>query len=65
LHTEDMTHTLLWDDPGKLQYISLRRSEDGNYLNDALLLAFQKKDIVVFYDGDSISAEEVFEEVDE
>ncbi|HTF81076.1 MAG TPA: hypothetical protein VL947_05110 [Cytophagales bacterium] len=65
LQTEDMTDTLLWGETGILQYISLRKSDEGQYLNDAMLLAFQTKDIIVFYDGDSVNAEEVFEEIDE
>lgn len=65
LQTEDMTQSLLWSDTGVLDYISLRKSENGEYLNDAVLLEFQAKEIVVFYDGDSVNAEEVFEEIDE
>lgn len=65
LQSQEVTDTVLWADAQLLSHISLRKSDDGQYLNDAVLLAFQTKEIVVFYDGDSISVEEVFEEIDE
>jgi hypothetical protein len=65
LQTEDMTQTPLWTETGVLAYVSLRKTENGEYLNDAVLLEFEAKEIVVFYDGDSVNAEEVFEEIDE
>jgi hypothetical protein len=65
LKSEDITNSNNWLNTGMLNHISLRKGDDGFYLNDAILLSFEKKDIVVYFDGDSIEIDEVFEEIDE
>lgn len=65
LQSQEASDIPLWEDASLLSHISLRKSDEGQYLNDAILLAFANKEIVVFYDGDSIGVEEVFEEIDE
>ncbi|MFN8438163.1 MAG: hypothetical protein U0V72_11060 [Cytophagales bacterium] len=65
IQTADLTQTDDWKNAQNLAYISLRKDSNGQYLNDALLLCFESKELVIFYDGDSLAIEEVFEEIDE
>lgn len=64
LSSMDMTESSLWSELGTLNHISLRKGDGGQYLNDAVLLSCDQKEVVIFFDGDSIEAEQVFEEME-